>query len=85
MTEQHISRASINKIMSVLHDSLKNDLSLAQDLLNFLSERNISIPTLTKEELSELIPVSFKNKNSGEQINKLKNSFEDIHGGEHIL
>lgn len=85
MTEQHISRASINKIMSVLHDSLKNDLSLAQDLLSFLKDRNISIPSLTKEELSELIPVSFKNKNSGEQIDKLRNSFEDIHGGEHIL
>lgn len=85
MTEQHISRATINKMIGVLHESLKNDFNLARDLMQFLQDRNIDIPTLSKEELSELIPVSFNNKNSNEQIDKLKNSFEDIQKGEHIL
>ena len=85
MSEQHLSRASINKIMEVLHNSLKSDLNLANDLLEFLKDHNISMPSLSLDELNKLIPVSFKNQKNDEQITKLKKSFENINDVENLM
>lgn len=85
MNQQHLSRASINKIMETLHNSLKTDLNLANDLLEFLKERNINIPSLSLDELNELIPVSFKNQKNDQQITKLKKTFEDINDLENLM
>lgn len=85
MSEQHLSRASINKIMEALHESLKTDLNLANDLLGFLKERNIKIPSLSLEELNKILPVSFDSRKDNKQITRLKSSFEDINDAENLI
>jgi len=76
--EQRLTPSTINSMLRVLNDGLRNDPSLANDLFQFLTKRNLSIPILSKEELSNLIPVSFTYKNSSEQVHKLKGAFEDV-------
>lgn len=85
MNDTHFSRASVNKIMEALHDALKTDINLAGELITFLKERNINIPSLSNEELNKILPVSFKNKKSNKGIKELKKSFEEINNAEHIL
>jgi len=83
--EQRLTLSTINGMVRVLNDALRKDPSLANDLFLFLKERNIEVPTLTQKELSELIPVSYKKKNSTDQIHRLKGAFEDVNSIENIL
>lgn len=85
MSEQHLSRASVNKIMEALHEALISDMDLANDLLEFLKDRNIKIPSLSVDELNKLIPVSFDNQKDDKQIKKLRRSFEDINDSENLI
>lgn len=84
-TEQRLTLSTINTMVRVLNDALRNDPSLANDLFLFLKEKNIHVPTLTQKELSELIPVSYTTRNPTEQIHRLKGAFEDINSVENIL
>ncbi len=81
MSQEQVSRATINYLLETLQDSLKKDKSLANDLVSFLEEHNISIST----EPSKLIPVSFNKKDSKKQISKLKVSFDNSDTTEYIL
>ncbi len=81
MSNEQLSRASINSLLETLQYSLKKDKSLANDLVNLLKEHNISI----SNDLNKLIPVSFTKKTSTEQINKLKVSFDNDDIAEYLL
>jgi len=83
--KERLTISTINSMMRVLSDALKKDPSLGNDLLLFLKEKNIHVPTLSQQELSNLIPVSYKKKNSKEQIQKLQKAFENVDHIEHIL
>ncbi len=71
-----VNFSTINSIMRVLNNALQNNPLLANELLQFLEDKNINVPTLSQKELSDLIPVSYNNKNSTKQMQKLKWSFE---------
>jgi len=83
--KERLTISTISSMIRVLNDALKTDPSLGNDLLLFLKEKNIHVPTLSQQELSELIPVSYKKKNSKEQLQKLQNAFEKVDDIEHIL
>ena len=83
--EQRLTLSTINSMVRVLNEALRVDPSLANDLFLFLKERNIHVPILTQKELSELIPVSYTQRNPAEQIHRLKGAFEGINSIENIL
>jgi len=83
--EQRLTLSTINSMVRVLSEALRNNPSLANDLFLFLSERNIQVPVLTQKELSELIPVTYTKRNAAEQIHRLKGAFEDVNSIENIL
>lgn len=85
LEEQHVTNSTINTMLDVLNNKLKKDNILANELLSFLSEHNIEIPTLSSNDLKNLIPVSYKHKNQAHQIGKLKTSFEGIETTEFVL
>ncbi len=85
MTEQPISRATINSMMEALSQSLMNDIELAKDLLAFLTARNIEIPNLPNPSFSKLIPVSFNQKNNDHQSQNVKSAFEGNDQNEYLL
>lgn len=84
-TEQRLTPSTISSMIRVLNDALRKDPSLANDLFLFLKEKSIDVPTLSQQELKELIPVSFKKRNSTEQIHRLKRAFENVEAIENIL
>lgn len=83
--KERLTISTINSMIRVLSDALRKDPSLGNDLLLFLQEKNIHVPTLSQQELSELIPVSYNNKNSKQQMEKLQKAFEKVNDIEHIL
>jgi len=83
--EQRLTLTTINSMVRLLNDELRKNPSLANDLFLFLKERNINVPILTQKELSELIPVTYANRNEAEQIHRLKGAFEDVNSIENIL
>ncbi len=85
MTEPKISKALLNAMMQTLNESLKKDYSLANDLMRFMTERNIEIPTNVLGEMDKDLPVSFSKRNPDDQISRLKHSFRDIDLKENIL
>lgn len=85
VNEQRLTLSTINSMMRVLNDSLRNNPSLANDLYLFLKQRNIEVPELSQKQLSELIPVTYKKKNSADQIHRLRGTLEGINNIENIL
>ena len=83
--EQTVSLTAIGEMVKVLKKELQNNPTLANELLAFLKDRNIDIPTLNSEQTNRKAPIRYGGKHSDEKINKLKSSFEGIHSIENIL
>ncbi len=78
-----INRATINSILEVLGQSLKNDLNLTTDLLVFLANHNIELPALTG--CTALAPECYQYAQNADNSINLKHSFEGNHQGEFLL
>ena len=83
--EQELSFSTIRAMVRVLNSELPKNPSLANDLLQFLEERNIEILVSSKEELNKRASVSSGTNKSSEQIYKLKRAFEGVNTTENIL
>ncbi len=79
------SKAAVTKMLESLSSSLKTDAGLANDLFNFLSERNIITAETIKTNYNKVLPITFNNKGSIEQISYVKQSFSNTVMHENIL
>ncbi len=80
-----LTASAVNSMIRVLNEEVRKDSNLAFDLLLFLQERHIEVPILSDEELSNLIPVSFKYQNSKESKKRIQHAFEGFSSNEDIL
>lgn len=85
ITGDTLTPKTVHTMVKILNDAVKKDSNLAFDLLLFLQERHIEVPVLTSEELSQLIPVSFKKQHSKEHYNHIQRAFEDISSKEDLI
>jgi len=76
--ENRLTLFTINSMMEILNDEIRKNPELANDLLNFLEERNINIIETSQRKFDKTIPVSFSKRQSEKDIQKLKTIFEDV-------
>ncbi len=76
--ENRLTLFTINLMMEILNDEIRKNPELANDLLNFLEERNINIIETSQRKFDKTIPVSFSKRQSEKDIQKLKTIFEDV-------
>ena len=80
-----LTLSTVNSMMRILNEEVRKDSNLAFDLWLFLQERNIHVPVLSSDELSNLIPATFKYQSSLEQNTRIQHAFEGIASEEHLL
>ena len=76
--ENRLTLFTINSMVEILNREIRKNPDLANDLLNFLEERNINVIETSQKKFNKTIPVSFSKKKSEKDIQKLKSIFEDI-------
>ncbi len=85
MNEQQLSRSRIEAIVSTLNQTLKTDMNLAQDLLLFLQERGIQIPSIGTGSMQPILNASYDHKLPHGQADRLRGMFDDLGTRENIL
>ncbi len=83
--KQTLTYATVNKMVRILHEQVRKDSELANNLLQFMKQHHIEVPILSNEENQGLIPVSFTQKKSSDQFRRLRNAFDGIEAVEQIL
>ena len=83
--KQPANFSTINSLVRILNYELQNNPLLYNELLQFLNDKKIHVPALSQKDLSELIPVSYANKNNTKQMHKLKGAFEGVEAVENLI
>jgi hypothetical protein len=83
--EQPMSRNTIDSMVSVINQTLKTDMTLANDLLLFLEERGIQVPAIAPGDLHPLLVAEYAHKPENGKIERLRGIFEGVDTKESVL
>lgn len=83
--EEKLSITTISAMVRALNSEMLKNPSLANELLQFLRDRNIEVPTQINDKTDKNAPITYNTKKPSEKLNKLRRAFEGVDLTENIL